>query len=287
MYRFLLRPKWIAFHLLCLVGVVGMLWLGSWQLRRLDERKDFNAEVVARSEQAPVTIGELLAEPGFTPDEAAWRQVTANGVWLPQQIDIFNRSQEGLAGDNVVTALVQDDGVTVLVNRGFVPLGTALPAPPSGEVEVLGTVRPSQARRTGELTDTGLAVTEGRRIDIDQIAPQLPGEVAPVYLDLVSSDPAVQSTDPIPVPPPQLSEGPHLSYAGQWFIFALCVAIGWVFAVRRSIRTRRGELTGESLAGESLTGGSLTAETVRAESAGPAAPDSRTPAGDEATTTSP
>src|SRR6188472_2795253 len=105
MYRFLLRPKWIAFHLLCLVGVVGMLWLCSWQLRRLDERKDFNAEVVARSERTPVTIDELLAEPGFTPNDAAWRPVTATGVWLPQQIDIFNRSQQGVAGDNVVTAL--------------------------------------------------------------------------------------------------------------------------------------------------------------------------------------
>ena len=66
MYRFLLRPKWIAFHLLCLGRVVlHDLWLGSWQLRRLDERKEFNAEVVARSEQPPVTIDELLAEPGL------------------------------------------------------------------------------------------------------------------------------------------------------------------------------------------------------------------------------
>src|SRR6187431_1559962 len=160
MYRFLLRPKWIAFHLLCLGGILLMLWLAMWQLRRLDERKEFNAAVVERSEQAPVTIDELLAEPGFTPEDAAWREVTVSGEWLPQQIDVFNRSQDGIAGDNVVTALVRDDGVTVLVNRGFVPLGTPLPPPPTGDVEILGTVRPSQARRTGELTDSGLAVTE-------------------------------------------------------------------------------------------------------------------------------
>ncbi len=103
-------------------------------------------------------------------------------------------------------------------------------------------MRPSQARRTGELTDSGLAVTEVRRIDIDQLAPQLPGEVAPVYLDLISSDPAVQPGDPAPVPAPELSEGPHLSYAGQWLIFAIAVAIGWIFAVRRSIRTHRRRL---------------------------------------------
>ena len=52
---------------------------------------------------------------------------------------------------------------------------------------------------------------------------------------LVSSDPEVAAGDPVPVPAPELGEGPHLSYAVQWFIFAVCVAVGWVFAVRRSI----------------------------------------------------
>ena len=75
MYRFLLRPKWIAFHVLCFGGIALMLWLAMWQLDRLDERKDFNAQVAARSEQPAVSIDELLAEPGFTPDDAAWRVV--------------------------------------------------------------------------------------------------------------------------------------------------------------------------------------------------------------------
>ena len=65
MYRFLFRPKWIAFHLLCLGAVFLMINLGLWQLRRLDARKEFNAEVIERSELPPVSIDELLAEPGF------------------------------------------------------------------------------------------------------------------------------------------------------------------------------------------------------------------------------
>jgi surfeit locus 1 family protein len=239
MYRFLFRPKWIAFHLLCLGAVFLMINLGLWQLRRLDERKEFNAEVVERSELPPVSIDELLAEPDFSPGEATWRRVTAQGVWLPQQVIVFNRSQNGLAGDNVLTALEQDNGTTVLVNRGFVPVGVDPPPVPTGDVEILGTVRDSQARRRGELTDEGLALTETRRIDIEQLAPQFPGTVAPVYLDLIESDPPTEGDYPIPVPPPELSEGPHLSYAIQWFIFSAAVVVGWVLAVRRSINTRR------------------------------------------------
>lgn len=271
MYWFLLRPKWIAFHLLVIGAIVLMVSLGMWQLRRLDERREFNAQVRDRSTEQAVPIGELLNEPGFTPDTATWRQVTATGTWLPQQVTVFNRTQRGVAGDNVLTALAQTDGRTVLVNRGFVPLGAEPPTPPGGEVEVLGTVRASQNRRAGELTDAQLAVTEVRRIDIGQLAAQFPGDVAPVYLDLVASTPALGPGDPAPIPPPELSEGPHLSYAGQWFIFSICVLIGWVFAVRRSIRTRQqARLTDEA--------------TLTDEASAPAPQDSLRQDADEATT---
>jgi cytochrome oxidase assembly protein ShyY1 len=241
MYWFLLRPKWIAFHLLVLLAVVVMVNLAFWQLRRLDERRTFNAEVTSRSEAPPVPIGDLLTEPGFTPDGAAWRVVSASGTWLPQQIVLFNRFQNGAAGDNVITALRQDDGSTVLVNRGFVALGSKPPAPPSGRVDILGTVRPTQVRQRGELTDSGLAVTEVRRVDVPLLTKQFPGKGTPFFLELISSAPPVTAGDPVPVLPPELSEGPHLSYAGQWFIFSICAVVGWVFAVRRSARTHRRE----------------------------------------------
>ena len=46
-------------------------------------------------------------------------------------------------------------------------------------------------------------------------------------------------TEPVPVLEPTLDEGPHLSYAMQWFIFAAAALVGWVLAIRRSIGTRR------------------------------------------------
>jgi hypothetical protein len=33
-WRFLISPRWIGWHLLMVGSVVGMLWLGDWQLRR-------------------------------------------------------------------------------------------------------------------------------------------------------------------------------------------------------------------------------------------------------------
>lgn len=242
MYGFLLRPKWIAFHLLVFGSIALMIWLAFWQLDRLHERRAFNDLVTEQIEQPPAPLDVLLAEAGDDPTAIEWRQVLVSGTYLPDQVVWFNRSQGGIAGDNVLSALVTDANSTVVVNRGFVMLGTDVEAPPAIETEILARVRVPAERQRGELTDANDSdepVTEVRRIDLGQLSAQLPGEVAPVYLDLIDAIPALGPNDPVPLPAPTLDEGPHLSYAAQWFIFAACVLIGWVLAVRRSIRSHR------------------------------------------------
>ena len=60
-----------------------------------------------------------------------------------------------------------------------------------------------------------------------------------MYVELTASDPPEAEPYPEPLTLPELTDGPHLSYAVQWFIFAAAVAVGWVLAVRKSIRTRQ------------------------------------------------
>ena len=35
-WRFLISPKWLGWHVFVLLSVLGMLWLGNWQLRRAE-----------------------------------------------------------------------------------------------------------------------------------------------------------------------------------------------------------------------------------------------------------
>jgi surfeit locus 1 family protein len=268
-FSFLLRPKWIAFHLLVAGSIAVMIWLAFWQLDRLDERRAFNERVAERIEQPPVPLADVLADAADDPQSIEWRQVLVSGDYLPDQVIWFNRSQGGLAGDNVLSALVTDDDTTVVVNRGFVPLAFEVSAPPAGETELLARVRLPQERQRGELTDSADAeapVVEVRRIDLDQLAAQLPGEVAPVYLDLIDSIPAVGPDDPVPVPAPTLDEGPHLSYAAQWFIFASAVLVGWVLAVRRSINAHRRDAFTAATAEPAQAGSEHPADAVPANS---------------------
>ena len=241
MYRFLYRPKWVVFHLFCIAAVVVMVNLGFWQLRRLDERQAFNAQV--RSHEAlPVVPFEEVVGPDTDPDEVQWRQVTATGTYLQdEQVIIVNRTQDSIPGVNVVTPLELADGTIVLVNRGFVAAADEVPTAPEGTVQVLGRIRETQERALGQLSEAAEGeLTEAYRIHIPRLAPQMPGPVAPVYLDLITPEPS-QGLVPVPVPEPGLTDGPHLGYAIQWFFFSACVPAGWVIGVRKSVAARRAE----------------------------------------------
>jgi cytochrome oxidase assembly protein ShyY1 len=154
--------------------------------------------------------------------------------------------------------MVLADGSAVLVNRGFVPLpATDVPAPPGGEVTVAGRLRPSQDRRLGQLSDPETGdLTEMQRVDIERFQQQIDVPLEPMYLDAFVSDPA-DSPRLEPVAKPDLSEGPHQSYAFQWFIFSVCVAVGWVLAVRRSIKTHQRKLAAAALTISEVDGGDL------------------------------
>lgn len=235
MYRFLFRPKWIGFHLLCIFGVVLMVNLSLWQFHRLDARKTFNSEVKERSSLSIVDVSTLDTS---DPLSVEWRPAGVKGTYLAdEQVLILNRSQGGVAGMNVLTPLVLADGRAIIVNRGFIGLSATPPLAPTGTVEVVGTLRASEERATGQATEASGELTEFFRLDINRLQQQIDPELIPVALVAERSQPA-DSSVLAPVSPPELSEGPHLSYAIQWLIFSTAVIVGWVLAVRKSIANR-------------------------------------------------
>src|SRR5512143_1153301 len=183
-YRFLFSPKWIGFHLLIVVLVVTMINLGFWQLRRLDHRRHFNAEVRANANQPVVPLDEIDFS---VPDRSAieWRRVRVSGSYVAgHQFLVVNRSQNGDTGRNVVDALRLPDGSLLLVNRGFVPIEDNVPPLPSGSVTLIGSLRVSEHRRIGQPSDENVSdLSEIHRIDIPVLQKQLDGAVLPMYVE--------------------------------------------------------------------------------------------------------
>ena len=207
MYRFLLKPRWIAFHVLVLALMVTMVNLGFWQLRRLDERRIANHEISDRTAATVVSTAELPTDP----HAAEWRRVTVSGVWDPAgQVLIRNRSLDGQPGLHVVTPLRDRDGHAVLVNRGFIPLAEEAdpPAPATGPVTIVGRVRVTQQRGSlGPRDPATGTLTTLNRVDVTRIQQQSAVTLAPFYLELITEDPT-PATAPAPLPCPRSTRVP-------------------------------------------------------------------------------
>ena len=81
-----------------------------------------------------------------------------------------------------------------------------------------------------------------RDLDVGGIASSLPYDVLPLPLQLADQTPPQPGSLPIAESIPALSEGPHLSYAIQWFSFAVIALVGAAILLRRDRRAATGAL---------------------------------------------
>jgi surfeit locus 1 family protein len=248
-YRFLLTPKWIAFTVATLAAIALCLTAANWQWNRLHERRTANKVVTEKQALPAVPLAEAipLDAPLDQGKDAQWTIVTATGTYDPgSEVLIRNRSYDGASGVHVITPLRLADGSgSVLVNRGWLPNPpdpadpVIPPKPLAGQVTVEGRVRATQVRgRFGDSDPTTGTLRDLARVDIERLRQQIPYPVAPVYVELIAQQPP-DPVGPTPVRPPALDDGPHLSYTGQWLLFALMAVVGWVVVVRRHAARQR------------------------------------------------
>jgi cytochrome oxidase assembly protein ShyY1 len=249
-WQFARRPKWIVRHVAVVALVVTMVLLGLWQLRRLDEKREIKATVEAQQALPPDDVEDLVpddAQVGDTAvDAAANRSVTAKGTYADDDTFVVeNRTYNGASGAWVLTPLVLEDGRAIVVNRGFLGYdrsGAIVPPDaPRGEVEVHGVLLESERRgRFGPSDPDQGRLAVLARVDLERVAQQVDYDVLPAYLQRVGSDPDETTAEGAPelvaLGLPEPSEGPHLSYAVQWFIFTTIAVVGYAILLRRVAR---------------------------------------------------
>lgn len=235
--------RWIIGHLIVIVMFIVLVNLGLWQLRRLDQRRERNAEIMAGLNQ-PATV--LTGQP-VRPDELNFHRVSTTGMFdNNDSVAIRNRPFNGLPGVHLLTPLhIEGSEQAVLVDRGWIPLEDAEPERWSsyaveGEVTIEGIAKQKQPRPAGFLVPTDPTPGPGEdrleqwfRVDIDRIQEQLSYPLLPIFIE---QSPDGQDTPPLQEGDPVLDEGPHLSYALQWFSFSLILLITYGALMRQEIK---------------------------------------------------
>lgn len=243
----LLTPRWLAGHLLALVLIVLFVNLGAWQLRRLDARTTLNELVESRTAAAPVALHDALQDAGEVPE---YTMVRLRGTFAAEhEVLLRGRSLDGRPGFNLLTPLLLAaeapglDGAAVLVERGWVPYDhDSVPvvdaAPPAGVVEVVGRLR-APSSSPGGLAPRDPAegvLVQSYYVDVERLQRQMPFTLVPAYVTATAVTPPHPGALPLELPPDDLSDGPHLGYAIQWFAFALVGIVGYMILLRKVSR---------------------------------------------------
>lgn len=227
-----MKKRDIGFLVLGSLFAIVCIRLGFWQLSRLYDRREFNKELLARAETPPVTLDKLPTDSG----EAHFRRVSISGEYdFDHEVYLIDRTRNGSPGVNILTPLKSSTSDTaVLVNRGWVYSPDAMtvdlskwrePAKMQGEAYVENfTTRQGVARSRSQ--PRGFRWAEKAAI-----SQAFPYPIEPYYLVLIGGK------TPANVPPrvdvPALDEGPHQSYAIQWFAFATIAIVGMILYARR------------------------------------------------------
>ena len=214
--RTLLRSSWLLGHLLVVVTIVSFVFLGMWQLRRHDEKVALRAAVVAAIETSAVPIEQV-------PD-GAFARVSIAGVFDATTQMRAVRSRDGESGYEVLTALNLDGGGALLVDRGWVGIDAAVPVPPT-RIDGEGILWPSHGGSIPEEFPEFVS-----RINPAVVTAFFGYEVRSEYLILTVQD------SPFDLKAPEVGEvplGPHRGYAGQWFLFAGVVLVGYPILLKR------------------------------------------------------
>jgi surfeit locus 1 family protein len=238
--RKMFQRKWVFATLLVLAGTALCIRLGIWQLDRLDQRRAFNHQVESMKAMSALDLNQ---EQPDTISDMEWRAVNVQGEYdFANQIALRNQYYNNEYGYHLMTPLRFADQA-VLVDRGWIPAEGNSAAvdwrkyDEPGTVDVTGQIRLGQTKPALGGVEDVLPVN-GERLEIwnnanlEQIQSQLPYPVLPVYVqpDANESD----TEPPIPYQPTiELTEGPHMGYALQWFTFATILFVGYPFFLRK------------------------------------------------------
>lgn len=233
------RARSLLFFVACVLLAALFTRLGVWQVSRLQERRALNRGALVARALPPIALDDP-AQAGRVAETAMNnRRISVTGRYDPAaEVVIRGQSEGGVPGVRIVTPLRPLRGDTaILVQRGYVTSGDA-------RTVELAPLREEGVRRVEglafALADTGVqgepleedGQLSWRRIDLAALRKRLPYPLHPWVLLQTpdSSLPKLPRRDD----PPALDDGPHLSYAVQWFSFALtAIVVGGIIGLRK------------------------------------------------------
>ncbi|MET4001598.1 cytochrome oxidase assembly protein ShyY1 [Arthrobacter sp. UYCu511] len=238
-YKFLLTSRWLGYFAMAVVFAIACVALGNWQMNRRNAVVENIHKIQQNYAGAVVDYANIAANFDQLDPAKEWTQVRLKGTYQnSDQRIVRNRPLNGAPGYEVLVPLTLENGDTVIVDRGWLPIGNneaghpdTVPQPVPGVVEVIARLKPAEPK-----LDRGAPEGQLASIDLKEYAGQVGYPIKTgSYGQLASESPAA-AINPVAFPAPSIDEGSHLSYALQWIAFGILAFIGFGYAARMQRR---------------------------------------------------
>jgi cytochrome oxidase assembly protein ShyY1 len=244
-WRFATERRWFTYLAMAIAFAIACGFLSHWQFGRNAETLAANS-IVSRNYDAPaVALSSLLPSKSSYAAAAEWRRVSMTGKYITsKQLLVRDRVLGDNPGFEVLVPFRETNGDIFIVDRGWVAIGTKqtapdyIPAAPTGRETVVArlqqseTILPGRVAPSGEVSEINLP-TVARMTDLSKVYTGAYG-----LLQTESPKPAQR---PIAPARPVLDNGPFLSYAFQWILFALAGFGGLAWALRQEYLVRNAD----------------------------------------------
>lgn len=234
-YRFI--PSTIGL-ILVVILVPTFVVLGFWQLDRAHQREGLNRLQDERLQEPPLALG---ADEDMVLSALRYREVVLEGQYdIPHQFLVDNQLENQAPGYHVLVPFrIRDSHRSILINRGWIPLGIDrksrpdLGGLPEGVIQIKG--RPDSLHRVGFKLSGAEIPSEGwpALVQVPEPAPLSERLGYPVEGFQVLLGPAEVGGYVRHFKNVRLDAGKNRGYALQWFLFAVATLL---LFIRSSLR---------------------------------------------------
>ena len=195
--------------LLGIVGVAVLVSLGIWQLRRMEEKRQYLDQIEARLGNAPI---DLPAAP--TAEAHKFQAVEVDGSFTGEALEVLAGQVGASPGVLLIEVMALPDGRRILVQRGFVEDAARATPRVTTTARVTGNLHwPEDSNASTPPPDARTGLWFAR--DVAAMAAKLSTE--PTFI--VASKPTGDGITPVPVDTSSIPNN-HWAYAIQWFLLA-------------------------------------------------------------------
>ncbi len=242
--KYLIAPGLRGFFLFFIATFSFLLYLGTWQINRLEWKNELIKNINLNLKAPPVSLEDLLVETLPQNKNLDYRRVYFSGKFdttkpFKFMMQMHKEPKGDTLGYHLIVPFVLETGARVLVDIGWISMGINPEniSLPMDELKLVGITK-TNTGRSSYTPDNNYETHELFSIEPLEVAHEKSWPtLLPLFVTLTTSLPGLEKY-PLPVEMQIAIPNSHLEYALTWYLLALFWLIIFIVYARHKIHQK-------------------------------------------------